>query len=178
MTGQRPTACDIREIQQNGFLLFNPRIIHDWNLKALFQFPRQEDERARNRLVVISLERRAIRGGIVHTLNTIWRTGALHPHHGVGTTNILADIKEHVGKLKLAVVVIQHKLDLVLARNAGFRIRLNIAAAFHAKNLDLDIFLELKLRIVKRYEHHLKPVGASRNHHPTSEILEVRDYAS
>ena len=37
------------------------------------------------------------------------------------------------------------------------------------------MFLELKLRIVQRNEHHLQPVGASRNHHLATEILKVRD---
>ena len=101
----------------------------------------------------------------------------MHRHHSVGTANIFADIKEHVGELELAVVVAQHELDLVLARDTGFRIRFYITATFHAKNLDFDIFLELKLRIVQRHEHDLEPVRSSRDYNLAPKIFEVRDRA-
>ena len=87
--------------------------------------------------------------------NPVGRACALYNHYPVGATNVFPNIKVHVGKLKLAIVVPYDKLDLVLASFSGFGIRHNIAAPVHTKNLNLHILHKLQLGIIQRNKRYL-----------------------
>ena len=155
LAGNRPAAGHIGKMQQNGFLLLHPGVVHDGHLEALLEFPRQEDQGAGNRLVIIPLVRGAIGGGVIHAQNPVGGASALDGHDRVRSQHIFTDIKVHVGKLKLAVVVPYDKLDLVLAHFSGFGVRHNIAAPGHSKNLNLHILDELQLGIIQRNKRYL-----------------------
>ena len=119
LAGNRPATGRIGKMQQNGFLLLHPGVVHDGHLEALLEFPRQKDQGAGDRLVIVPLIRGAIGGGVIHAQNPVGGASALDGHDRVRSQHVFTDVKIHVGKLELAVVVLQHKINAIPADCAG-----------------------------------------------------------
>ena len=173
LAGNRPAAGHIGKMQQNGFFLLHPGVVHDGHLEALLEFPRQKDQGAGDRLVIVPLIRGAIGGGVIHAQNPVGWACTLDGHDRVRSQHIFTDIKVHVGELKLAVVIPYDKLDLVPAHFTSLGIRHNIAAPVHSKNPNLNILRELQLGIVQRNKRHLDSVDPCRDDHFAPQILVV-----
>ena len=101
----RPTPSDVGELEQDGFIFLNPRVVRDRHVETFLKFARQEDQSAGGRFEIVSLKCGTFGGCIVHLQSTVGRTGALNGYDRVGSIHIFADIKVHIRKLKLTVVV-------------------------------------------------------------------------
>ena len=168
-----PTPCDVGEFEHNGFLLLHPRVVHDGHVKTLLEFARQENQRSGSRFEIVALERGACGGRVVHAQDPVGRASALDRHYRVGAVHVFTDVKEHIGELKLTVVVTQHKVDSIAGGCAGR----DEAATIHTNDTHLHVLCELELGVIQRDERHLNPVGTGRDDDLAAKILVVGDGA-
>ena len=169
----RPTAGDVGEPEQDGFLLLHPRVVDDRHVETFLKFARQEHQRAGSRLEIVALERGALGGCIVHAKDPVGGAGSLDGHDRVGAVHVFTDVEKHIGELQLTVVVPQREIDAI----HRFRPGRDETAAIHADDAHLHILRELQLRVVQRDERHLDPVGPGRDDHLATQILVVGDGA-